>query len=168
MRSIPKPLIWAWAVVTVALYGVLAYGSYVTLPSFTGGILGFDMRPFGMPFDIAKPYIVNLTSDARGYYFGVLRPLDTAFIVALVLLAVALAQRFGGKLFWLSLGAAFLYGAADVLENRLVGIAMLDGFHLIVPETFDKISLFTKLKFAGLVLMASSLLIQWRRSNAQR
>ncbi|TDT74223.1 hypothetical protein BDE40_3011 [Litoreibacter halocynthiae] len=168
MRSVPKSLLWAWAVATAALYGVLAYGSYVTLPFLARGILGFDMRPFGMPFDIAEPYIVNLTSDAQGYYFGVLRPLDTAFIVALVLLAVALAQRFGGKLFWLSLCAAFLYGAADFVENWLVGLAMGDGFHLIAPEAFEKIAQFTKLKFAALVLMAASLLLQWRRADAQR
>ena len=168
MLSVPKPLLWAWAVATAALYGVLAYGSYVTLPSLAGGVLGFDMRPLGMPVDLAAPYIQGLTSAARDYYFGTLRPLDTAFIAALVMLSSALARRFGGRFFWLSFGAALVYGASDLIENRLVGEAMAVSFQTEAAAHFEAITFATRIKFAALALLVASLVFQWRRSHAQR
>ena len=170
MRSVPKSLLWAWAVATAALYGVLAYGSYVTLPFLARGTLGFDMRPLGMPVDEAESYLTDMWWRAGVYYTDVLRPLDTAFIAALSVLAIAVAMRLGGRLAVPSIVFALAYAGADLLENYYVGLVMAPGSTSTGdwPIDLGLITIATRTKFATLILMALFLLIQWRRSHAQR
>ncbi|WP_139229788.1 hypothetical protein [Litoreibacter janthinus] len=159
----PKPLLWAWAVTTAALYGVLAYGSYVTMPSLAGGMLGFDMRPLGMNASDGATYMAAMTDAGRLYYLTWLKPLDTAFIAALVVLGVALSRTFDGRLLWMSVVAALVYGVMDLAENQMVASLMKEAQGGSDPE-FALIAWATRSKFAAIAVMALTLLAQWRRS----
>lgn len=151
-----------------AIYALLAYMSYIKMPSLTGGVLGFDMRPLGMSNDIAAAYISDLTTPARDFYFNVLRPVDTTFIIAFCVVLYRLASTLGGRLFWLTIGAVILYAIADFSENRAVGIVMKPAFHMDGFAPFEMIALMTRIKFGALIIAAVSLFFQWRSSNAKR
>lgn len=168
LPSVPKPLIWALAATTAALYAVLAYGSYVTVPSLAGGVLGFDMRPMGMPVEVGQLYLQNMTSAAKDYYSGRLWPLDTAFIAALVTLVIVVSTRIGGRLCMVTAMLAMGYGIVDFQENRLVLEAMQLSVDVSVLAYLNAIRWITSLKFVALLLVGASLITQWRYTHAQR
>lgn len=165
----PKTLLWAWAALVAALYAVLAYGSYVTLPSLTDGLLGFDMQIFGMNKDEAVAYERALTEAGRAYYLDWLRPLDSVFIVVLTGFLLALSWTFKGVLGGLGAVAALAYAGFDWLENSLVADVMTYGS----KETLSDIGFIAKTTTAkfvslGLAIIALSLAFNRRRSHAQR
>lgn len=155
-----------WAVATALLYALLAYGSYVTLPSHAGGMLGFDMRPFGMSGAEGVAYLDALTEAGRRYYADWLKPLDTVFLISLTLLLMALARRQKGFLAVLAGIAALAYGCFDLVENTLVADMMMSRTETGQIQAIAQIAGITMAKFASLALAALLLLVGWRRRTA--
>ncbi|MEP3348029.1 MAG: hypothetical protein ABJN34_03455 [Litoreibacter sp.] len=168
LPSAPKSLLWAWAVVTGALYCVLAYGSYVTMPSLAGGIAGFDMQPFGMSGEQGIAYLAAMTEEGRDYYLNWLKPVDTAFIAALSALLLLLAIRIKGWSGGITGLSALAYASFDLVENLLVSSLITHGTKSDTADFVETIAMFTTAKFLSLGVVGVALIIGWRRSNAQR
>ncbi|PTX54261.1 hypothetical protein C8N43_3074 [Litoreibacter ponti] len=169
MPTAPKPLLWTWAALTAALYAVLAYGSYVTLPSHAGGMLGFDMRPLGMGGAEGVAYLDALTPAGRLYYTNWLKPLDTVFLIALALLILGAASRVRGVVGLVAAGAALAYAAFDLIENQAVTALMVPRVETGYAEFIDGFRWATQAKFASLAVAGPALCLgglKGRRAHA--
>ena len=147
-----------------ALYALLAYGSYVTLPSHAGGMQGFDMRPLGMSGADGMAYMAAMTEAGRDYYLNWLEPLDFAFIVALTGLILTLCWCFRGLSGGLAAVGVVSYALCDLVENTLVSSLMAFGSTSGAGETIAAIATVTTGKFASLVVAAIALAVAWRQS----
>ncbi|WP_298260382.1 hypothetical protein [uncultured Litoreibacter sp.] len=168
MPSALNALLWALAALAAALYGALAYGSFVTMPSLAGGILGFDMRPFGMSGARGGIYLSAMTEAGRDYYVNWLKPVDTVFIGTLTTLLLLLAFKLRRWRGWLIAVSASAYAAFDLLENLLVSSLITHGAKSSTSDFVQTIAMFTTGKFLSLAIALIALKLAWRSAHAQR
>lgn len=164
---VARSALWIWAGLTAALYAALAYGSYFTLPSLAGGVLGFDMRPFGMSGPDGVAYLEGVTKAGREYYLTWLIHLDHLFIAALTLLLIAVAWPMRGVTGALAATAALAYAGMDVAENHVVKDLMTRPADARLADGVERVSTTTTLKFACLGVALLTIAIGWwiRREN---
>ncbi len=155
----------------VFLAGVGVYAAMLlwTLPAITeaaGGLMPFDMRPYGYTHTEAVNFLAALTPDGLALYLGPQAWLDRAYPALLGLFLAWSFLRLGpGTLLRVVLVVAALAGAGfDYLENMRVHAMLLAGPQGTTETMAQAASLATVLK-SGLVtfcLTALLLLVLWR------
>jgi hypothetical protein len=116
--------LWAVVAATVAVGAAMAFWTLPRIAEAAGGLVPFDLRPFGYSGDEARAFLTALSPEGRGMYQGPQRMLDLIYPTALSgLLALALWRitRNRPRPLRLALvGVAIAGGLADHLENALV------------------------------------------------
>ena len=152
-RIIPIAAALAFALLLCMIW----YSWQVLVPS-AGGLLPFDARPFGYDPEEALAYLRQLDSSGRAVYLLEMHWLDTAFppVAALAaglgIVVATRGRRRGLRL--LMLVPVLAYLGADLAENATVQEMLRRNAENFSPRLAEWASLFTRLKFAFLLVTA--------------
>ncbi len=166
-----KGLVWGVALVTLAVYLAMVLWTLPALQGKAGGLMAFDLRPFGYSEAEARALLAALGPEGRAYYSGVQHRLDLVFPGLLALTLCLLFRRALPGVAGLALCAVALAGAAfDWAENAAVAglLAAAEPTAEAIGHasrmTQAKSSLVTVALVAALALLARA---GWRRLRAR-
>lgn len=147
---------WILFLTAAASFAGLQYYMMTVLVPGAGGLMPFDVRPFGYSVDDVQQYLAALSPEAFAVYTGPVAWIDTIFPVALALWLAFIALG-GRAIAWLGGLMALAYGGIDLAENAEVA-RLLTTPMLVDPDVAAQASQLTMLKFAVLVAAAAFVL----------
>lgn len=154
-----KLLFWLLVAATGAVYAAMAVWSLPHVTGEAGGLLPFDLRPFGYAEGEAREFLVHLTDDGRAFYLTVQHRLDLAFPALLAATLVWTALRLpppGWRVVrWVLVGAAVGGMDADYLENAAVADMLSAAPDAVAVGEIVTASRWTVLKSLGATLAMS-------------
>lgn len=156
MRSL---LFWLLVAATGAVYAAMAVWSLPRISEAAGGLMPFDLRPFGYTETEARKFLEKLSDDGRAFYLAVQHRLDLAFpaLLAATLVWTALRLPPAGwrAVRWMLIGAAFGGMIADYVENAAVAAMLAQPAANVVADAIATASRWTVLKSLGATLAMS-------------
>ncbi|MCR8546639.1 hypothetical protein M4578_02270 [Salipiger sp. P9] len=156
---------------SLALFLIMAWYSHMVLVPAAGGLLPFDARAWGYAPEAAQSYLQALDGAGRAVYLLEMRWLDGVFMLSFAL-TLGLGMLFLARPLPVWVRSVLLlpvlaYLAADWAENASVGELLQRGPEGFVPLLATWASLFTRLKFALLLLCLLILAGLWQRSRRE-
>jgi len=151
---------------TAALFLVLNYINYVSLPPEASGRTLLDLNPLGYSVQSALDWAAGLTQAGRALYLGPITYIDGVFMVALSLSLAALAIHLTPSWTVARIGIcvfAAIYLYTDVQEGYLIRQLVLTEGGAGAGAYAAIASLSTKIKFASLAVAAIWLVGLWRK-----
>ena len=165
------PVFWAAFALMMAVYLTMALWSLPQLRQMAGGLLAFDLRPFGYDPQAARALVAALGPDGREFYQDVQQRLDTAY-PALLALVLVLAFRMlaRGWTLWVFGAISIAAAAADYAENAAVAVMLRAGPDAISDAMVMAASRWTTLKsglasVAFIALLALLVPAVWRKAR---
>ncbi len=154
-----KLLFWLLVAATGALYAAMAVWSLPRISDAAGGLMPFDLRPFGYNETEAREFLRRLSDDGRAFYLTVQHRLDLAFPALLAATLVWTAFRLPPSgwraVRWVLIGAAVGGMVADYLENAAVAAMLSAAPDAVAVEQIATASRWTLLKSLGATLAMS-------------
>lgn len=167
-------IFWAAFAVMMAVYLTMALWTLPQLRQMAGGLLAFDLRPFGYDPQEARALVAALGPDGREFYLEVQHRLDAAY-PALLALVLVLAFRMLAKgwVVWAMAAVSMAAAAFDYAENAGVAVMLRAGDDGISDVMVHDASRWTILKsgtasvafIALLVLLVPAV---WRKARRRR
>ena len=107
---------------TAALYCIMVFVTLPRISDAAGGLMPFDLRPFGYSEGEAATFLEALGREGAAYYRAIQHRLDMAFAPLLAMWISATAARLFAPRFALLVAVVALASmVADLGENHLVG-----------------------------------------------
>lgn len=155
----PKLLFWLLVAATGVVYAAMAVWSLPRISDAAGGLMPFDLRPFGYTETEAREFLRRLSDDGRAFYLTVQHRLDLAFPALLAATLVWTAFRLpppGWRAVrWVLIGAAVGGMVADYLENAAVAAMLSAAPDAVAVGQIATASRWTVLKSLGATLAMS-------------
>lgn len=152
-------LFWLIAAATGAVYAAMALWSLPKIAGEAGGLMPFDLRPFGYTETEAREFMHRLSDDGRAFYLAVQHRLDFAFPALLAATLVWTAFRLpppGWRAVrWMLLVAAIGGMVADYSENTAVAAMLSVAPEAVAAEQIAAASRWTVLKSLGATIAMS-------------
>lgn len=152
-------LFWLLVAATGAIYAAMALWSLPQIAGEAGGLMPFDLRPFGYTETEAREFMHRLSDDGRAFYLSVQRRLDLAFPALLAATLAWTAFRLpppGWRAVrWVLVGAAIVGMVADYLENAAVAAMLSAAPEAVTAEQIAAASRWTLLKSLGATVAMS-------------
>lgn len=156
-------LFWLLFAVTLGAYLAMVVWSGPVIIRDTGGLLPFDVRPFGYSEAEARTFLMALSGLGRAFYLGPQQWIDTVFpgLLAVTLgFAIAWVGRdWNGVLRAGFILAAFLGAGFDYLENHLVANMLRESVADLSGADIAAASQMTVLKYSFDAVAFSGLLV---------
>ncbi|ASP20572.1 hypothetical protein ANTHELSMS3_01886 [Antarctobacter heliothermus] len=156
-------------VVTLSVYFVMVLWTLPKIAAAAGGLLPFDLRPWGYTPEEAAALLSALSEAGRTLYSDVQLRLDTVYPPLLAVWICASAARlFPRSVVW-AIGLVAVVGmAADLAENAAVA-RLLDGFD---AQTAQRAARWTLVKSAATTVALAALLAGfvawlWRKGRGR-
>lgn len=154
-----KLLFWLLVAATGAVYAAMAVWSLPRISDAAGGLMPFDLRPFGYTETEAREFLRRLSDDGRAFYLTVQRRLDLAFPALLAATLVWTALRLpppGWRVVrWVLIGAAVGGMIFDYFENAAVADMLSAAPDAVAVGEIATASRWTLLKSLGATLAMS-------------
>ncbi|WP_323769513.1 hypothetical protein [Antarctobacter sp.] len=142
--------------ITLAVYFTMVLWTFSTIAAAAGGLVPFDLRPWGYSPEEVEAFVSALTEAGRSLYADVQLRLDTVYPHLLAAWTCASAARlFRGPVFWAICLVAVVGMAADLAENAAVA-RLLEGFD---ADTARRAARWTVLKSAATTVALTALLV---------
>lgn len=155
--------------VTLSVYAVMVLWTLPKISAAAGGLLPFDLRPWGYTPEEAAALLSALSEAGRTLYSDVQLRLDTVYPPLLAVWIYASAARlFPRPVVW-AIGLVAVVGmAADLAENAAVA-RLLDGFD---AQTAQRAARWTLVKSAATTVALAALLAGfvawlWRKGRGR-
>nr|WP_295461595.1 hypothetical protein [Mesorhizobium sp.] len=152
-------LFWLLVAATGAVYATMAVWSLPRISDAAGGLMPFDLRPFGYTEAEAREFLRRLSDEGRSFYLTVQHRLDLAFpallAATLVWTALRLPPPGWRAVRWVLIGAAVGGMVADYLENAAVAAMLSAAPDAVAVEQIAIASRWTVLKSLGATLAMS-------------
>lgn len=156
MRSL---LFWLLVAATGAVYAAMAVWSLPRISDAAGGLMPFDLRPFGYTETEAREFMRRLSDEGRAFYLTVQHRLDLAFPALLAAMLAWTAFRLpppGWRAVrWVLVIAAIGGMGADYVENHAVAAMLALPPDAVTPDQIATASRWTVLKSLGATLAMS-------------
>lgn len=117
---------WLCFAAAVGVYAVMVTWTLPGIAAEAGGLMPFDMRPFGYSHEEALAFLSALTEEGHRLYTGPQKMLDAVYPALLaIVLAGAVKHLFPrGMLFSIMMACIAAGMAADYLENMRVAVML--------------------------------------------
>ena len=126
-----------------------------------------DVRLIGYDVGAVTNYLELLSNEARAFYLGPFRTLDTIVPPLLALTFIALIWSLGQKFWRVTVIFPLIYVFADLRENALVGQILRAGPKNLDGDMISSASDMTQLKWLFTVLSLAVVLWLWRKGRTQ-
>jgi hypothetical protein len=155
------------AILTFA--SALGFGALVALSEtyLSAGYGLLDVRLIGYDVGAVTNYLELLSNEARAFYLGPFRTLDTIVPPLLALTFIALIWSLGQKFWRVTVIFPLIYVFADLRENALVGQILRAGPENLDGDMISSASDMTQLKWLFTVLSLAVVLWLWRKWRTQ-
>lgn len=152
-------LFWLLVAATGAIYAAMALWSLPRISDAAGGLMPFDLRPFGYTETEAREFLHRLSDDGRAFYLTVQHRLDLAFPALLAATLAWTAFRLpppGWRAVrWVLVVAAIGGMVADYSENAAVAAMLSAAPDAVAAGQIATASRWTLLKSLGATLAMS-------------
>ncbi|UYV38589.1 hypothetical protein N4R57_05920 [Rhodobacteraceae bacterium D3-12] len=162
-------LVFVFMVATAGIYLAMVVWSLPYVTAEAGGLMPFDLRPFGYSVQQAEAFHNALSDEGRLFYLNTQLLLDLFFPPMLALCFILIAFVFWQNLArWVIIALALLTLTADYTENVLLA-QILTHFD---PDLVIEASFWTKLKSGSTTLTLGLIIVMlsvgiWRRKRAE-
>ncbi|WP_435259807.1 hypothetical protein ACSBLW_08630 [Thioclava sp. FR2] len=147
---------------TLLIYGIMVFWGSPILIREAGGLLPFDLRPFGYGAEEARAYLSALSDEGRVFYRDVIGRLDGVFPPLLALSLILCFLRLSSRRPAALLSAVAIAAAVlDLLENAGIARMLETDVASVTDAMVAHISRLTQLKWAadGVTLAALAALL---------
>ena len=127
-ETMMRLMFWLMFAVMLGVYLVMVLWSGPKVMADAGGLMMFDMRPFGYSFDEARAFIAALSEGGRAFYLNVQQMLDSAYpALFAVVMVMAFNHLFAGWPRWIAMALALAGAGFDYMENGAVAVMLRAG-----------------------------------------
>ncbi|SMP33323.1 hypothetical protein [Shimia sagamensis] len=141
---------WSSFAAATAIYLVMVFWTMPTISAAAGGMVPFDMRPFGYTAQEARNFLASLTADGRDFYLSVQLRLDLIYPAVLgIMLIVGFQNLFERPWSMLFSFVALIMVSADYLENYMVATMLHSGADGLEDSVVAFASFWTRCKSAA-------------------
>lgn len=162
-------IFWLMFAVMLGVYMTMVLWSVPKIVADAGGLLAFDMRPFGYSFDEASAFLAALSGEGHAFYLNVQQMLDSAYpALFAVVMVMAFNALFSGWPRWVASALALAGAGFDYMENAAVAVMLRagDGLNEAMVATASQ---WTMLKSGAvtlaLLMLIAGLLMVWLRKR---
>ncbi|WP_294227348.1 hypothetical protein [uncultured Shimia sp.] len=150
---------WSSFAAATAIYLVMVFWTMPTISDAAGGMVPFDMRPFGYTAQEARNFLTSLTADGRDFYLSVQLRLDLIYPALLgIMLIVGFQNLFERPWSMVFSFVALIMVSADYLENYMVATMLHSGADGLEDSVVSFASFWTRCKSAAATLAIVGLL----------
>lgn len=170
-----RALFWTCFAVATVIYIIMVGWSLPAITEAAGGLVPFDMRPFGYTLADAKTFLAAIDPETTKFYRDVQLTLDL-FYPALITISLFLGiylmlpLHFGAWR-WGIAALPLPIAPLDYLENNLIGVMLTSGPEKISADLVSVASRWTVLKSGfttASMLLLFALLLWWLVRRIQR
>jgi hypothetical protein len=160
---IPKQVLAALLSIAVFGFGVLFVLSEMYLGAGEGLL---DGRLGGYSVDDVAVYLGFLTPDARAFYLGTFRLLDTVIPLLIAVALAAIIWSYSARVLRVLAVLPFIYLGFDWYENALVAQIVTAGLKELDADLIARASLMTSAKWLFMLVSLGAAILGWRKARA--
>lgn len=160
---IPKQVLAALLCIAVLGFGLLFVLSEVYL-GMGEGLL--DGRLGGYSVADVSAYLGRLTPDARAFYLGTFRGMDTVIPLLIAVALAAIIWSFSGRMLRVLAALPFFYLGFDWYENALIAQIITAGPKGLDADLIARASLMTSTKWLFMLVSLAAAVLGWRKARA--